>query len=306
MEILDTQTEKITYQTCPVCQSSKIGPALTAKDHTVSQENFSIWECQNCQFRFTQEIPVESRIGRYYQSEEYISHSNTSKGLINQLYQWVRNYTLKQKRKLVQRLSGKKEGSILDIGCGTGEFLGTMKQAGWTTLGLEPDEGAREMAAKEQGVTVHESEHLFQLSDPTYDVISMWHVLEHVHRLHEYLEQIRSLIQPDGTLLIAVPNYRSKDAEQYQAEWAAYDVPRHLYHFSAGNMKKLLGQHGFELKEMQHMPFDAFYVSMLSEKYRHGKVRLVSAFFQGLKSFLASRSQPDRGSSILYIFKPTQ
>ncbi len=305
MQILDANTQIHTYQACPVCQSEKIGPVLSAKDYTVSQEAFSIWACQNCQLRFTQSVPVESNIGRYYQSEEYVSHSNTNKGLINRLYQWVRNYTLKQKRKLVETVTGKAGGTILDIGCGTGEFLGTMKRAGWDTLGLEPDEGARTMAAQQQDVTVREPDHLFAMNGPQFDVISMWHVLEHVHRLHENLQQIRSLIHPRGVLLIAVPNYQSGDAEHYGKEWAAYDVPRHLYHFSAPNMKALLGQHGFEVKELRHMPFDAFYVSMLSEKYRHGKVRLISAFWQGLRSFLSSRSQPERGSSILYIIRPT-
>jgi SAM-dependent methyltransferase len=293
-----------TYQICPVCQSPKIGLVLSAEDYTVSREKFEIWHCQNCQLRFTQHVPDESTIGPYYQSEEYVSHSNTSQGLINQLYQVVRNITLKQKRRLVEKVSGRKQGRLLDIGCGTGEFLGTMKNAGWDTLGLEPDEGARNMALSQQGVEVHEPDHLFALPESDFDVISMWHVLEHVHRLHEYLDQIRKIIKEEGTLLIAVPNYHSKDAENYQAEWAAYDVPRHLYHFSATTMGQLLAQHGFRLESLQHMPFDAFYVSMLSEKYRHGKTRLFSAFWQGLKSYMTSRSKPERGSSILYLVKP--
>ncbi|MEL6592961.1 MAG: class I SAM-dependent methyltransferase [Bacteroidota bacterium] len=272
-----------------------------AQDYTVSQEKFEIWECQNCQLRFTQHIPGESEIGRYYQSEEYISHSNTSKGLVNTLYQWVRNYTLGQKRKLIEKLSGRKSGSLLDIGCGTGEFLGTMKEAGWKSTGLEPDEGARQQA-KAQGVEVHPSEHLFQLNG-SYDVITMWHVLEHVHRLHEYLDQIESILADDGLLIIAVPNYNSRDASHYQAEWAAYDVPRHLYHFEAEAMERLLGQHGFRLEKLQHMPFDGFYVSLLSEKYRHGKSRLVPAFVQGLRSYLLSSSRHEKGSSIMYMIR---
>ena len=248
---------------------------------------------------------TKQSIGPYYQSEEYVSHSNTSQGLINQLYQIVRNITLKQKRRLVEKVSGRNEGRLLDIGCGTGEFLGTMKKAGWGTLGLEPDEGARNMALSQQGVEKYMSLiTCLRCRESDYDVITMWHVLEHVHRLHEYLEQIRKIIKDDGTLLIAVPNYHSKDAENYQAEWAAYDVPRHLYHFSATTMEQLLAQHGFKLESLQHMPFDAFYVSMLSEKYRHGKMRLFSAFWQGLKSYTTSRSKPERGSSILYLVKP--
>ncbi|MEL7341181.1 MAG: class I SAM-dependent methyltransferase, partial [Bacteroidota bacterium] len=216
-------------------------------------------------------------------------------------YQWVRNYTLGQKRKLIEKLSGRKSGSLLDIGCGTGEFLGTMKEAGWTSTGLEPDEGARQQA-KAQGVEVHPSEQLFSLTG-SYDVITMWHVLEHVHRLHEYLDQIESILKDDGLLIIAVPNYNSRDASHYQAEWAAYDVPRHLYHFEAEAMERLLGQHGFRLEKLQHMPFDGFYVSLLSEKYRHGKSRLLPAFVQGLRSYLLSSSRSEKGSSIMYMIR---
>ncbi|MEL6671516.1 MAG: class I SAM-dependent methyltransferase [Bacteroidota bacterium] len=301
-----SSTAPIIYKSCPVCGSNHIAEVFRAKDYTVSQETFSIWHCEECQLRFTQNIPVEHEIGAYYQSEEYISHSNTSKGLINGLYQTVRDYTLKQKRKLVEKISGTEKGNILDIGCGTGEFLGTMKAAGWKTLGLEPDPGAREQVKTNQGVEVYDNEHLFSLADDSYDVISMWHVLEHVHRLHDYLDKIQSLLKPSGKFLVAVPNYQSVDADHYQAYWAAYDVPRHLYHFSPSAMGRLMSRHGFKIVEYRKMPFDAFYVSLLSEKYKHGSMRLVPAFWTGLRSFLKNSAQPKRGSSILYIIEKTK
>ncbi|MEM6262087.1 MAG: class I SAM-dependent methyltransferase [Bacteroidota bacterium] len=298
-----TNSPVITYSTCPVCSSSNIKLALIAKDYTVSKESFEIWHCNNCQHRFTQDIPNESNIGKYYQSEEYISHSNTQKGLINQIYQGVRNYTLRQKLKLVRNVSGLQTGCLLDIGCGTGEFLGTMKAAGWTVNGLEPDDGAREQAHDNFGLRVEESEKLFQLNPNTYNVITMWHVLEHVHRLHEYIDKIYELLKADGTLIIAVPNYQSKDANAYGEHWAAYDVPRHLYHFSPESMSQLLDGHGFTVDRMQHMPFDPFYVSMLSEKYLHGNTRLVSAFFKGLNSFMGSSGNAKIGSSVMYFIR---
>ncbi|MCB0842264.1 MAG: class I SAM-dependent methyltransferase [Bacteroidetes bacterium] len=293
----------ITYSTCPVCDSSDISHVLSPKDYTVSNEVFEVWHCNHCQVRFTQNIPGESEIGKYYQSEEYISHSNTSKGIVNRLYQIVREYTLTQKRKLVERLSEKKSGSILDIGCGTGEFLGTMKSAGWKTLGLEPSEDAQEQARKNFQLDVYDNEHLFELSDNSFDVITMWHVLEHVHKLHEYLDKINSLLTSDGLLIIAVPNYQSLDADVYQKEWAAYDVPRHLYHFSPPAMEMLLKQHNLKLEKLKRMPFDAFYVSLLSEKYKYGKLRLISAFFTGFRSWLQNLSRLERGSSVLYVIR---
>ena len=145
--------------------------------------------------------------------------------------------------------------------------------------------------------------HLFELKDNSYDVITMWHVLEHVHKLHEYIDKVNALLKSDGVLIIAVPNYQSLDADTYQAEWAAYDVPRHLYHFSANSMDTLLKKHDFELRGLRRMPFDAFYVSLLSEKYKTGKLRLVPAFFTGLRSWLQNLSRLDRGSSILYVIR---
>ena len=296
-------SKTLTRKNCPICKSDQIRHILSAKDYTVSKEQFEVWHCEDCEVRFTQNIPIEFEIGKYYQSEEYISHSNTSKGLINTLYQWVRDYTLGQKRKLIKKISGLNAGSLLDIGCGTGEFLKTMKDAGWEVQGLEPDEGAREQAINNLGLKVDEPEHLFALPKAQYDVITMWHVLEHVHRLHEYMDQIKSLLKPDGSLIIAVPNYQSWDAEHYQAEWAAYDVPRHLYHFSASAMEKLLVQHEFELKQIKKMPFDGFYVSLLSEKYKYGKMRLVAGAWSGFRSFLDAKKQASRCSSIMYIVK---
>ena len=300
-----TPTSVRTYQQCPVCKSSNIRVVLSPKDHTVSGESFEVWHCSECDFRFTQSIPTEEKIGRYYQSEEYISHSNTNRGIVNSLYQRVRNYTLVQKRKLVQKLSGLQKGSILDIGCGTGEFLGAMNNAGWTTLGLEPDEGAREQGRKHFGIQVEASEHLFELGDQ-YDVISMWHVLEHVHRLDAYLEKIHQLLKDDGLFLIAVPNYQSLDADHYQDFWAAYDVPRHLYHFSAKAMGRLLGNHDFQIEAIRTMPFDGFYVSLLSEKYKHGRLRLFPGFWTGFRSFLRSSRKTDACSSILYVIRKKQ
>ncbi|MEL6133797.1 MAG: class I SAM-dependent methyltransferase, partial [Bacteroidota bacterium] len=220
-------TSIIRYTTCPLCQSESIEAELSAKDHTVSGQVFDVWKCRSCGCRFTQAVPDEEHIGAFYESEEYISHSNTSKGLVNSLYQTVRNYTLNQKQKLIVSQSGKSQGSILDIGCGTGEFLGKMKSVGWETRGLEPSESARTQAKENHDLHVSAPSDLFQLQADTYDVITMWHVLEHVHKLHEYLDQIQSILKQDGKLIIAVPNYESLDAAYYGEKWAAYDVPRH-------------------------------------------------------------------------------
>jgi 2-polyprenyl-3-methyl-5-hydroxy-6-metoxy-1,4-benzoquinol methylase len=264
----------IVYSSCPNCDSKNISPVITCKDYTVSGEKFDIWECKNCTQRFTQNIPDKEGIGKYYQSENYISHSDTSKGFINIMYHKVRKRTLVQKRKLVETVTAKKTGNILDVGCGTGAFLHTMKEAGWNATGLEPDKTAREKALELYGLHLDDSEKFYQLAPQSYDAITMWHVLEHVHDLHAYIDQLKNLLKSGGKLLIAVPNYASHDADVYKEFWAAYDVPRHLYHFSPASMKTLLKKHGMKVDQMKPMWYDSVYVSMLSiKRYRQMQLR---------------------------------
>lgn len=288
---------------CPVCRSAEIAPVLEASDHTVSGEVFAIWECRNCGLRFTQDVPDAGAIGKYYQSEDYISHSETRKGIINRLYHQVRRRALHQKLGWINRYAQQQPGTLLDIGCGTGAFLQTMQQAGWKATGTEPDEQARENARRLHGVEPLPSAALFHLPPHSFDVITMWHVLEHVHELHEYIAQIRSLLTPEGTVLIALPNYRSLDAQHYASSWAAYDVPRHLYHFSPKALSSLAAQHQLKMVRQIAMPFDSFYISLLSERYLHGKSRLLQGGWTGYRSFLHGRKKTDEASSLVYILK---
>jgi 2-polyprenyl-3-methyl-5-hydroxy-6-metoxy-1,4-benzoquinol methylase len=291
----------IHYEQCPVCSSSDLKFVFNVKDHTVSGSEFAVWECNGCTLRFTQDIPGPDEIGPYYQSEDYISHTETKKGFINSAYHAVRKFTLQQKKNLVNRQTGLKKGRILDIGCGTGAFLEVMQSAGWQAQGLEPDEGARAIARK-RGVPVLPSGELFNLT-VSFDAITMWHVLEHVHQLHNYMENIRSLLHTGGAIFIAVPNYTSADAMEYGKFWAAYDVPRHLYHFSPLSMQTLVHIHGLEIVNQVPMWFDSFYVSMLSEKYRSGVNGHISAFWQGLKSNASAMGKTGKCSSVIYVIK---
>ena len=291
----------ITWTECPVCKSTDFKYLFDVKDYTVSSESFRVCHCNNCSLRFTNPIPTQEAIGPYYKSEEYISHSNTSKGLINRVYKIVRNRTLQEKKNLVIKATGQERGRALDIGCGTGEFLNTLKKRSWSVTGVEPDPDARKMAVNNFGISVFPSEDLMGLPEEKYDAVTMWHVLEHVHELDAYMEKIRKLIKPDGAIIIAVPNYNSHDAEKYGVHWAAYDVPRHLYHFTKTSMETLLGRHQLKLQTIRIMPFDSFYVSMLSERYREGS--MIRGMFVGLKSWWQSLSRNDRCSSVIYIIR---
>ncbi|HZH94662.1 MAG TPA: class I SAM-dependent methyltransferase [Flavisolibacter sp.] len=289
------------YTECPVCSNSRINPLLTVADNSVSKESFVIWQCAHCTLRFTQDAPDENSIERYYKSENYISHTNTDEGFINQLYKRVRKYTLEQKAALINATTGIKEGTLLDVGCGIGAFLHTMGAKGWNVKGLEPDSNARKLAKKLYDIDAEEPAQLFQLSPGSFNAITLWHVLEHVHELHGYMKQLKNLLASNGRLFIAVPNYTSLDADMYGVNWAAYDVPRHLYHFTPTAMTALVEQHGMKVISKKPMWFDSFYVSMLSSKYRSGHTSYISSIINGLRSNLKALQHTDNCSSLIYI-----
>lgn len=286
------------YNNCPLCAKSEFEDFLNCEDYTVSHEKFQIVSCKACGFQFTNPIPNISDLGNYYKSENYISHSNTKKGLVSKLYHLVRNYTLKQKLNLVSSYVSR--GTILDYGCGTGMFLNLCQAKGWKALGFEPDEGARKIAG-EMGLNVVPERSELD-SAISFNVITLWHVLEHVSDLNETLKFFNQRLEDDGVLIIAVPNHISYDAKHYGEFWAAYDVPRHLYHFDKNTMERMLFKHGFSLVETKPMKFDSFYVSLLSEKYKSGKTNYLKAFFIGLRSNLLSRKAEDY-SSVIYVFR---
>lgn len=291
----------ITYTQCPVCSSGDIHGAFSAKDYTVSHRSFVIMRCGNCTGMFTQDVPKQENIGKYYASENYISHSDTNKGFVNRLYHIIRKRTLNGKRILIKKETNISRGTILDIGCGTGAFLHTMKLAGWEARGLEPDEAARDKASELYGIYPQPSHDLFNLPHGSFDAITMWHVLEHVHQLHEYAAQLKNLLKPGGRIFIAVPNYTSYDAQYYKEFWAAYDVPRHLYHFSPDSMRTLIQNHGLSIKKVKPMWFDSFYVSMLSEQYKSGKGNIIKAFFIGFISNMKTMMNKEKCSSVIYV-----
>ncbi len=293
----------IHYTFCPSCKSQHIIPVLEANDYTVSNEIFSIWHCADCSLRFTQDIATQDQIGKYYQSDAYISHSDTKQGLVNSIYHRIRKFTLATKRKLIQQQTGLKTGNMLDVGCGTGAFLHTMKNVGWSVTGLEPDETAINKAKTLYQLEPQSPDKLFQFQSDAYDAITMWHVMEHVHQLHEYVAQLKKVLKANGVLFIAVPNYTSFDASHYKAKWAAYDVPRHLYHFSPKSMELLMRQYGMKIKTIKPMWFDSFYVSMLSEKYKENTFGLFSAFIIGFISNVICFFNKRKCSSVVYVIQ---
>jgi len=274
---------------------------MELKDHFLTQEEFGISECTNCGFLFTNPQPDKNRLQDYYRSEEYISHSGSKKGILNRYYHTGRSFTVKQKYKMVTRLaSGSK---VIDIGCGTGELLQEFKKNEWETYGIEPSELASSIAREKYGLTVGGEEDLYHAGSNIYDVVMMWHVLEHVADLNERIKQVQKVMKKEGTFFVALPNCKSLDAAIYREYWAAYDVPRHLYHFTRKSAHNLFNKHQMQIENILPMKIDAYYISLLSEKYRKGKISYVRALINGFRSNYFARKNNNEYSSLIYVIK---
>lgn len=272
-------------------------PFLKVKDYSVSQETFELLYDKELDMLITYPQPSLDKLPSYYESVDYISHTDGNNSLFEKMYQFVKSIALKNKLKLINSQSPK--GRILDIGAGVGDFLSVCKNDGWQTIGIEPSDKAKNIA-KSKGVSFVEN--LSELENHSFDIITMWHVLEHVPNLEEQITELKRLIKPNGTIIIAVPNFKSFDAKHYGQFWAAFDVPIHLWHFSKTAIQKLFAKEKLELIKVLPMKFDSFYVSLLSEKYKTGKMNFIKAFFIGLKSNLKAARNSEYSSHI-YVIK---
>ena len=285
---------------CPWCDSDKAQINLWLKDEFLTKEDFHICECLNCGLLYTMPRPDKDHIGAYYKSEDYYSHKENTKGFVPKLYERIKKNNLKNKYQLAT--NGLSVGKMLEIGCGVGDFLHTAEEHGWECIGVEPSEEAKAIATKRTKASILSSEELESLADEQFDLITMWHVLEHVDDLRWEMAQLQRLIKPHGRIVIAVPNYKSYDGQYYKEHWAAYDVPRHLNHFNRTVLTKMFKTKGLELKKMDKLKWDAYYISYMSEQYRIHSLPLVRGAFRGLISNSKARKSGE-WSSLVYIFE---
>lgn len=288
-------------QNCPVCGSPHSSLKFKAKDYTVSNEMFHIVTCDSCRLIYTNPRPAAHEAGPYYHASAYISHSDTNEGIVNKLYHAVRKFTLQSKTNWIEsEKKGTKE--LLDVGCGNGHFLAAAMEKGWNINGVELDSETAARAANLTGLTIAPS---LKEIDPAkeFQVITLWHVLEHVYELDEYFQFFKSRLAKDGKLLFALPNPASFDATYFKQYWAAYDVPRHIYHFTPATIAALAEKYGFRLKSSRGLIFDSFYISLLSNEYKTGNKRLLHSFCIGLLSNLRAMLGKPNYSSNLYCFE---
>jgi 2-polyprenyl-3-methyl-5-hydroxy-6-metoxy-1,4-benzoquinol methylase len=292
------------HKECPLCASENIIPSFRCTDLFISQEVFSVYECSECSFKFTQDYPVQDEIGGYYESDDYISHNDTAKGFSNQLYRLVRNVMLVKKKCIINStVTGK--GNLLDIGSGSGYFANKMKKDGWTVKGIEINKKARDYSISRFGLDIVGPEQISALEADSFDCITLWHVLEHFHQPFQYMSDIARLLKSGGICLIALPNCSSYDAGYYGKYWAAYDVPRHLWHFNPNTFRKFSEKTGFKIEKIRNLPVDVFYISILSERYKGSKFSFVSGTVKALLFSFFSVFKREKSSSIIYLISKT-
>ena len=291
---------------CPFCESENNSLHLKLKDYFLSKEDFEIYECNECKLLFTMPRPDATAIGRYYKSDDYLSHNEHKKGLVPWIYNRVKKINVKNKYIMVwngmepQKTGNHTNPYLLDFGCGVGDFLHYAQQNGCEVMGCDLSEDARKIASEKLGKTIVTPDEIFALPHSTFDIITMWHVLEHIDNLHNQVEQLHRLLKDNGRLVIAVPNYKSNDAEYYNDKWAAYDVPRHLNHFHKESLQNIFcGK--FQLKEIHPMKWDAYYISMMSEKYAGNRNSFIRGVIRGWRSNRKAQKSGEY-SSLIYIF----
>ena len=293
------------HEVCPLCTSENIGVFLECTDHFLSREKFSLFNCTSCGFIFSQDYPGEGETGRYYESDEYISHSDTSSGFSNKIYRLVRDLMLHRKESIVKNTTLKKTGSLLDIGCGTGYFAGKMKSSGWEVKGIEINEKARAFGISNFGLEILDPTLISSISDNSFDCITLWHVLEHFHDPFKYSSEILRLLKPGGICLVALPNCSSADAYYYGKFWAAYDVPRHLWHFTPSTFRIFSEKAGFTLAKKMTLPLDVFYISTVSEKYKGSSFPFIRGIIRAKFFALRALFNKEKSSSVIYILRKT-
>ncbi len=291
------------HNKCPLCSSENITAKLQTADHFLTREIFTLYGCADCGFIFTNDHPDEGGIGHYYESEDYLSHNEPKGNLPGRIYGISRNVMLRKKVRIVQKATGIEKGSILDTGSGAGHFLNAMRNAGWNVTGIEINEKVRQYSASSFGLNVQDPGHLKTLPSESFDCITLWHVLEHFQDPLGYAKEIMRLLKPEGICIVALPNCASSDAAFFGTYWAAYDVPRHLWHFTPDTFKRFTRDTGFELVNILPLPLDVFYISILSEKYKGANLPFLSGMIRGFWFRILTLFNKERASSLIYILK---
>lgn len=293
----------VVHSTCPLCDSGNISFFLKCTDNLVSGDKFDLYWCPDCNFIFTQGYPDEEEIGAFYESTDYISHEDNAHGMLNSIYRKARDMMLCRKKKMIEKITGMTKGRLLDVGCGTGYFAGMMQRSGWIVRGIEKNMKAREFGSARFGLNIIGPEKLSTLPERGFDCITMWHVLEHLHDPFKYAREIKRLLDPKGFVIIALPNSASSDSVYYKENWAAFDVPRHIWHFDMSTFRKFCELTGFKIVSLKRLPLDVFYISILSEKNKGASFPFIKGILKGSLFALISLFKILNSSSLVFFLR---
>lgn len=264
-------------------------------DYFLSKEKFFVQKTSTPGVLETS--PKPKSIKKYYASSKYLSH-NKEKTLFAWVYFFFKKISIASKVRTIKSFK-KNFISLLDYGAGDGFFVHSLRQKKIDAVGYDPF-----FKYNEKGM--YNDPNFFKKNNLNkFDIITMWHSLEHTQSYSQALENAKSMLSDKGVLIVACPNYKSFDSEYYKRYWAGYDVPRHLWHFSPKGMRVVFSSLGFELLKTKGMFWDPFYVSMVSEKYKSSKLWFIKGFFVGLASCLASIFNKNP-SSVVYVAKKRQ
>ena len=289
---------------CPICGHNEFEKVYDLDDYKITQETFSLQKCTHCTLIYTVDPPLGDNIGRYYESDDYLEHSNRKNDLFSRMYGWGRDLMFGYKYGILKKLGSEKK--ILDIGAGSGYFLNFMRGKGYSVTGIEMSERARNHAKEVHNLDIHPDEMFHNKAfKEKFDIISLWHVMEHLYDLNQVVKRFDELLNPNGHLVIALPNYNALEVEIYKKYWNGWDVPRHLWHFSPQSLKHLMNNHGFEIERMKMMPLDPLFNTLLTNKYRQGNavMNVLRMCTVGVMSLISGLFNVEKASSIIYVIK---
>ena len=265
-------------------------------DHFLTKETFTIKKTLIKGLLKTHPAPSKNKIQLYYRSDKYISHNSTTPGVFFFIYRVIRSFNFWFKYKFV----GKKElfSKTLDFGSGDQYFMEQLQRRNHNVFGIDPLKS--NISKQVYGSVFDES-----LDSKNFSCITAWHSLEHVHDLENTITRFHKILDDNGTVIVAVPNYRSFDARLYKSFWAAYDVPRHLWHFDKKSIKKVFSNNGFSFIKSAPLLFDSYYVSLLSERYKKSIFRVFNSIVVGTVSNIIGFFTKEYSSNI-FVFKKSK
>ena len=283
----------------------KLKHVLSANDHLVTGRKFDILKNPETTILETHPRPTKEELPTYYDSENYTSHNDKSAGIVSFCYRIIKSISTRRKIRIGQNSLSKNtpqnKPRLLDVGCGTGDFLYSCLKKGWQINGIENNKNAKKNSRTEVSSFIFDDFEFLKSQPERFDIITMWHSLEHIIDLKQTIVDMKKLLTNKGVIVVACPNHKSFDAMFYKESWAAYDLPRHLWHFDKDSISKLFLEHNMQLTKTLPMYWDSFYISILSEKIISKKNKFLKGVIVGLLSNVSAMFSKEH-SSLIYVF----